>query len=151
MRTLTTTFLFSLLTFAGACASTSSGKCTNCDKAQAAVTGVAQSNPDCVRLTLHCGMGEGMHCCASTDTARIGTPSHPEDLQAVQTGEIVVLEENGGFDVTVPINNKDGKPTAACGVTVKPGIARDQAMAKAKGIAVAVEVALGGACDCCCK
>lgn len=151
MRTLLTSFLFASLTLAAGCASTS-GKCADCDKAQSVVASVAAANPEVTRLTLHCGMGDGMHTCASTDGARVGKPSDPEDVQAVTTDQVVVLDEAGALDVTVPISHKDGKPMAACGVTLKNGgMSRDQAVAKAKQIAMAVETGLGGACECCCK
>ena len=151
MRRLSTTFLFTLLSFAGACASTS-GKCADCEKAQSVVTNVAGQYPDCVRLTVHCTMEGEMKTCASTDAARVGKAADPEDKKAVEIGDVVVLDENGAIDVTVPINRKDGKATAACGVTLKgAGMSREQAITKAKSIAMAVEAGLGGACACCCK
>ncbi len=139
--------------FATSCASTSpSACCASCEKAQAVVASVAKQNPDCTRLTLHCSMQGGAKGCASTDAARIGKPSDKEDLEAMQTGKTIVLEEAGALDVTVPINNKDGKFQSACGVTLKPaGMTREQLTAKATKIAKAVEVGLGGACDCTCK
>lgn len=155
MRTLLTSFsLFLTILFAGACKST--GCCDACAKAQEVVASVAGQNPDVTRLTVHCsGTGGGMKACASTSADKLGKPSDPEDVKAVQSGETVVLDEAGALDVTVPIVAKDGKWTAACGVTLKPaaGMSRDQAVAKAKGIAKAVEAGLGDCCagGCCCS
>lgn len=138
------------LAFATSCASTSRS-CANCEKAQSVVVSVQKLHPNCTRLSIHCPMGSGMAACASTDAARIGKASDPEDARAVQTAQVIVMDENGAFDVTVPINQKEGKPTAACGVTLKgAGMGREQAVAEATAIATAVEAGLGGCCDCCC-
>ncbi len=148
--------LFLSLAFVG-CQSTGSGKCANCDKAQSVVASVQKQHMECSRLTLHCSMGGTMKACASTAADKVGKASDPEDQKAVQTNQPVVLEENGGFDVTVPIVMKDGKPTVACGVTLKgAGMTKDQAVTKATAIAKAVESGLGGSCECsaggsCCK
>lgn len=152
MRSLTKPFLFSLLAVLGGCASTSKGRCANCDRAQGVVTSVAEKHPEVVRLSLHCGMGEEMKYCASTDTSRIGRASDPEDRRALQSVEPIVLDENGNIDVTLPVNKKDGKPQAVLGVTVKgSGTTRDQALQKSKAIAKEVEAGLGGDCSCCCE
>ena len=151
MRTLGS-FLVVLLApaFSAACASTSS--CSDCKEAQTVVESVQKQNPDCSRLTVHCADGGSAKVCASTDAARIGKPSDPEDLQAMQTGKPVVLDEAGALDVTVPIRQKDGKFQSACGVTLKSaGMTRDQLVAKANTIAKAVEDGLKSCCANCCK
>jgi hypothetical protein len=116
---------------------------------QAVVETTAKANPDVTRLTIHCtpAGGSGPVACASTSPDKKGKPSDPEDLKAMQTGETVVLDEAGAVDVTVPIMQKDGKFTGACGVTIKAaGMSREQAVAKATAIAKEVEKCLG---DCC--
>lgn len=150
MRILGSSFLLFVSLFAASCKSTQC--CTNCDKAQSVVASVAQQNPDCTRLTVHCAMDGGAKCCASTAAERVGKASDKEDLEAIQTGKTVVLDEAGALDVTVPINQKDGKFQSACGVTLKTaGMTRDQLVAKATTIAKAVETGIGGDCACCCK
>lgn len=146
-----TAAVLSALLFAPACAVTGPAKCDDCAKAQSVVESVAKQHPDCVRLTVHCTMEGGTKACASTVADKIGKASDKEDLDAMRTGETIVLDEAGAIDVTVPINGKDGKYASACGVTMKAGTPRDQALAKATTIAKAVEAGLGGACACCCK
>lgn len=152
MRTLVASLALFAALFAAACQSTPSC-CASCSKVQSVVESVAQQNPDCTRLSVHCASAGGAaKFCASTDAARIGKPSDPEDLKAMQTGQPVVLDEAGAVDVTVPIQAKDGKFHAACGVTLKgAGMTKEQALARATTIAKAVEAGLGGACECCCK
>lgn len=151
MRSMLTVFvLFLSLAFVG-CKSTAGGKCANCEKAQSVVSSVQKQHTECTRLTIHCSMGGAMKACASTAADKVGKASDPEDLKAVQTNQVVVIEQGGEIDVTVPINAKDGKATAACGVTMKgAGMTKDQAVAKANAIAKAVESGLGGSCECCC-
>ena len=126
---------------------------TTAEASQDAVLAIAKANPDCVRLTLHCRheAGGDATVCASTDAARVGTPSDPEDLRAMDTGETVVLDEGENLDVTVPLTNgAAGACTTVCGVTLRPGDrTREQTVAQAKAIAAAVEKQLGGACSCC--
>lgn len=133
-----------------ACASTR--VCTSCADAQALVESVARQNPECTRLTLHCAMAGGTKCCASTLAAKVGQPSDREDLEAIQTGRPVVLDETGALDVTVPIREQEGRFHAACGVTLKSaGMTREQAVTKATAIAAAVDKGLQGCGDCCCQ
>lgn len=136
------------------CASTSMDVTTT---PQMVVEAVGKENPDCVRLTVHCKKGDAAAAiCASTDAARIGQPSQAEDLKVLAGSAMEVLEENGGFDVTLPIDCKMADCTSVCGVTMKAGITKEAAIEKAKAIAKAVEARLGacGAGKCasgCCE
>lgn len=123
--------------------------CHSCGKApRDAVAAIAAANPDCVRLTLHCRGADGnATVCASTDAARVGTASDPEDLRAMTTNETVVLEEGDNLDVTVPLLHTDGACTTVCGVTLRPGgKSRAECIAKAEAIAADVAAQLGGCC-----
>jgi intracellular sulfur oxidation DsrE/DsrF family protein len=131
---------------------------TCCDNAspQAVVDATAAANPGCKRLTLHCVQADGSaKVCASTDTKRVGTASDPEDVSAMASGEAIILEVGGAIDVTVPILQTDGKWTTVCGVTMERNdMDRDQVIASAKTIAMAVKNALGDCCangSCCSK
>ncbi|MBL8753135.1 MAG: hypothetical protein JNK15_07520 [Planctomycetes bacterium] len=129
---------------AAGCKSTSMDVTTS---PQAVVEAVAKENPDCTRLTVHCKKGDAAAAiCASTDKARIGQASHAEDLKVLGGSAMEVLEENGGFDVTLPITCKVENCKCAVGVTMKAGIAKEAAIAKAQAIAKAVESRLG-ACE----
>jgi hypothetical protein len=129
----------------------SAARCEACASAQTVVESIAKQNPDCTRLTLHCMGTDGATACASTSAAKLGKPSDPEDLQAMQSGQTVVLEEAGALDVTIPIRAEDGKYMSACGVTLKTGsMAREQLIAKATTIAKEVEAGVAGCGNCCC-
>jgi hypothetical protein len=117
--------------------------------AQEVVDQVASRHPDVKRLTLHAvPMGEdGCTQIASTMAARRGKPSDPEDLAALESGEETVLDEEGAVDVTVPIREVDGKPTAVAGVTITmaEGADRDALVSQARAVAKELEVAIQAA------
>jgi hypothetical protein len=128
-----------------ACTSTPKAPCAD---TQRAVESVAVLYPDCVRLTVHSippGGGQQV-IVASTLPEKLGLASGPEDLEAMRSGKTIVLDEPGALDVTVPIGQKDGAWTAACGVTMRGNHAsqfdRDMLRARARQIAKAVEAAM---------
>ena len=86
---------------------------------------------------------------ASTMKERRGKPSDPEDLQAMKSGQEVVLDESGAIDVTVPILKKSGKATAVAGVTLRAeeGADRGALVQKARGIAQELAAAVHAAGD----
>src|SRR5688572_32797192 len=94
------TVLCSCLLAAG-CRTTPAAPCV---KTQAIVESVAKQHPDCTRLTVHCvpPTGGDTVAVASTLASKLGQPSDKEDLEAMKTGQPVVLEEPGALDVTVP-------------------------------------------------
>lgn len=149
MRILSLSLLLPLFALAG-CASTCCD--SGCDP-QAVVEKVARQNPDVVRLTVHCIKDGKATACASTSAAKKGQPSDQEDIQAMRTGETIVLDEGSNLDITVPIQKRDGAYHAACGVTMPAqGLTRPAAIEKATAIAKAVEAGLGDCCgDCKCK
>ena len=117
--------------------------------AQKTLEGVAGAHAGLQRLTLHAVPAgkDGSVQIASTMASRRGKPSDPEDLKAFETGEEIVLDEDGAVDVTVPILVKDGKPGAVAGVTValEEGADRDAAIAEARTIAKELEKAIQAA------
>jgi hypothetical protein len=133
-----------LALFAAGCAS--GPKKPACPMTQAAVESVAKQYPECVRLTVHSlppSGGTECNAIASTDANKLGMHSDPEDLKAMKTGEMVLLEEPGALDYTYPIMQKDGTWMAACGVTLKSDAGnRTQLQARAQVIAKDVEAAL---------
>lgn len=110
-------------------------------QAQSLVESIALNNSDVVRLTVHAvPAGATVYkAVASTSSRKLGKPSDPEDLKALQTGDVQVLTEKDAIDVTVPILMKNGKPSATAGVTVKESLGRDAAVALARKIAGEVE------------
>jgi len=148
---LTSAFAILAITLSG-CQST----CCDGASPQDIVDATRAANAGCKRLTLHCVQADSSaKVCASTDSARIGTDSDPEDLRAMQSGEVVVIEEGTAIDVTVPILQTDGKWTTVCGVTMERGsMNREQTIQKAKAVAMAVKTGLGDCCpdgSCCSK
>ena len=125
------------LVFFGSCAAPKAPDPT----AQSLVESVAANNKDVVRLTVHAiPAGEKDYkAVASTLASKLGQPSDAEDLKAINTGEVVVLEESAGLDVTVPIRMQGGRHTAAAGVTIKSGVAREAAITQAKAIAAEID------------
>ena len=119
--------------------------------AQDIVESVAAGHPDLVRLTLHAVPTGKTECTqiASTMKERRGKPSDPEDLQAMKSGQEVVLDESGAIDVTVPILKKSGKATAVAGVTLRAeeGADRGALVQKARVIAQELAAAVHAAGD----
>jgi hypothetical protein len=111
--------------------------------AQDIVDDVAGRYPDVVRLTLHAVPANGTQCLqlASTVPARRGLPSDPEDLTALSSGKIVVLEEPEAVDVTVPILADGGSPTAVAGVTLRARTGSDRAALQKRAQAIADDLA----------
>lgn len=107
-----------LVLFAAACQSTPSAPCAD---TQAIVEAVAKDYPAVTRLTVHTTPPNGSEsiAIASTLAEKLGKPSDPEDLKAIKKGMTVVIENTNELDVTVPICQKEGKFTAAAGVTFK--------------------------------
>jgi len=110
---------------------------------QAIVEAVAKDHPEVVRLTVHMvPPGGGVSCVvASTLAEKLGKVSDPEDLEAMATGKVVVLEEVGAVDVTVPVMKKGARWESSVGVTLKPNaqLGRAQYVELAKAIARVVE------------
>ncbi len=109
---------------------------------QAVVDETAKKNPDIVRLTVHnTSDGKNVMAVASTLPAKIGKASDKEDVQAIESGKTVVLDEPNALDVTVPVLQKDGKYTAAIGVTLKATADSNKETLKAKALEIANAVA----------
>ena len=109
--------------------------------AQTLVETLASQHENLARLTVHAipSGGKEFQAVASTLASKLGKSSDPEDLKAIKTGELVVLDEDGSFDVTVPIGMKNGSHTAAAGVTMKAGMDRNAAIVAAKAIAAEID------------
>lgn len=136
LRAVSTVFLSLLL------AACQSGPKAPCAETQAIVESTARANPDIARLTVHRVPqgGSALIAVASTADDKRGKPSDPEDQQAIQTGQVIVLEEEGALDVTVPVLLQDGRYTAAVGVTWRAGTpgGREELTAQARSIAAEI-------------
>lgn len=129
-----------LVLFTSACQSTPTAPCAD---TQAIVEAVAKEYPAVTRLTVHTTPPNGGEsiAIASTLPEKLGKPSDPEDLKAIKKGETVVIENTNELDVTVPICQKEGKFTAAAGVTFKTerGTDKKQLTELAQAIAKVLE------------
>ncbi len=118
-------------------------------EAQAIVDRIVAANSDLVRLTIHAvptGQAES-RIIASNLPEKIGRPSDPEDIDAMKTGETVVLREGEDLDVTAPVRDEEGRPIAATGITLKvpEDATEDQVVAAAKQIAAELTEAVRNA------
>jgi len=111
-------------------------------KAQELVDSTCSKHPDLVRLTIHAAPTgeETSRIIACNIKEKIGKPSDPEDLEAMKTGETVVLREGDNLDVTTPIWNKAGKPVAATGITLRFGKEETESDVVKKATAIAKEL-----------
>lgn len=128
-----------VLLFAG-CGSTANAPSP---EVQTIVEATAKKYPDVMRLTVHRvpAGGSDYVAVASTAADKLGRKSDPEDLRAMESGEIVVLDENGATDVTVPVLEQGGKYTAAVGVTWKPGTKAEAGSLENRSREIAYEIA----------
>ncbi|MBW2570686.1 MAG: hypothetical protein JRE47_15320 [Deltaproteobacteria bacterium] len=111
-------------------------------KAQELVGNMVSKYPDLVRLTIHAvPAGEdASRIIACNIKDKIGKLSDPEDLEAMKTGETIVLREGDNLDVTAPIWNKAGKPIAATGITLRLGKDETESDVVKKATAIAKEL-----------
>lgn len=75
--------------------------------AQDIVDRVAGQHAEIARLSIAVPPGaSGARIVASTVSGRIGEPSDPEDVRAMETGEETVLHEGKNLDYTVPVRDR---------------------------------------------
>ncbi|MCB9883007.1 MAG: hypothetical protein H6834_14570 [Planctomycetes bacterium] len=132
-----------------ACESTPEGN-TRYAAAQSIVDGVAIKH-DLVRLSIH-AVPQGASAAvfvASTDMARVGNTSDPEDVTALENGATTVLREGDNHDVTVAIKDGMGQIIAATGITMSlpAGTTDDEAKATAEAIAMELQDAINASPD----
>lgn len=112
---------------------------------QSVVEDIARENANITRLSVHAKPdgADQLHAIASTSADKRGALSDPEDVRAIQSGEVVVIDEGPGIDVTVPILRSNGSYLAAAGVTLSDAAGdRDAAIATARSIAGRLEAAM---------
>ncbi|HLU38371.1 MAG TPA: hypothetical protein VK081_03240 [Planctomycetota bacterium] len=127
-----------------ACETTATGS----SGAQQLVEQVAANHPDVARLTLHARPAGStqLMAVASTSSAKRNRPSDPEDVQALERGEEVVLQEGDHVDVTLPMTDVDGSRSWVAGVTLRPeGRSREEVVARARAIAAELDEAVRAA------
>jgi len=131
-----------LLQLATACAGT---QAATDRKLQQMVFDLQRTNPGIVRLSVHRYDPDlGGVIVASTVKAKVGLPSHSEDLRAMATLQPVVIEDGTDLDVTVPILVRDGRAQACVGVVMATGrrTVRATLITQAEAIAHEIEHAI---------
>jgi len=90
--------------------------------AQKLVDELVARHPELIRVGLHVTPPKTSEnpIIASNVSEKIGQRSHPEDLQAMQSGKPIVLKEGENFDVTLPLHDAAGEIIGAIGLTFKP-------------------------------
>ena len=118
-------------------------------EAQSIVESLAAKHSPVVRLTIHAvPTGERTsRIIASNVKEKIGKPSAHEDMEVMRTGRIVILKEGDNLDVTAPVPDKNGKPIAAAGITLRIAAGETEAeqIEKAKAIAKELGIAIQNA------
>jgi hypothetical protein len=110
--------------------------------AQQLVDGLAAKHPELVRIGMHVTPPNKPDniIVACNQSERIGRKSDPEDLEAMKTGQPVVLKEGENFDVTLPLHDASGKTIGAIGLTFKPRASEHDADAARRARAIAREI-----------
>ena len=90
-------------------------------KLQAAIDEAKSSAPNVQVISIHAKQSDGKTTkIASTKAAGIGSPSDPEDIEAIANNKVVVIEDKDLVDVTVPMSIGGGKPLAVAGIKIVP-------------------------------
>jgi hypothetical protein len=110
--------------------------------AQRLVDDLAGKHADLVRIALHLRPPSGSEniIVACNIAARVGRKSDPEDLTAMQTGQRIVLKEQGNFDVTLPLHTASGRLIGAIGLTFKPQGNEQESSAAERARKMAAEI-----------
>jgi hypothetical protein len=106
--------------------------------AQAIVDRAAGQHAEIARLSIHAiPPGESSpRIVASTVAGRLGEPSDPEDVRALDGGEEIVLQEGKNLDYTMPVRDQAGRTLAVIGITISGTTGgKDAMLARAKELA----------------
>lgn len=114
--------------------------------AQKLVDDLVASHPELVRIGLHVTPPNDSQnlIIASNVLAKIGRRSDPEDLEAMRSGQPVLLKEGENLDVTLPLHDAGGKLIGAVGLTLKPKLGEKEAetIRRARDLAGELEKAI---------
>jgi hypothetical protein len=104
-------------------------------------TAAKHSELDGLELNATAPNGTGCSTIASTEAKDLGERCDKEDYSAMRTNKPSVEKEKGGFDVTLPLHDADGKVIGVVGMDFKPqpGQVAAGAVAQGKQIAAGIE------------
>jgi hypothetical protein len=133
---------FSPVLLLAAVACHSAPKPAPCPDTQTIVLAVYREHPELHRLTVHQAMPGTTEpiVVACTWSEKLGKTSDPEDLDAMRRGKVVVIENLGELDVTVPIQASGARYAAAAGITFKTGEGADKQTLLALAHAIAKDI-----------
>ncbi len=91
-------------------------------KVQERIDRLSRNDPRIARLSFITFAADGiLRHVASTMAARVGKAAHPEDFEAMDSGKIVILEEQfegrDCLDITYPVRDSDGQNLGIIGYT----------------------------------
>ena len=132
-------FVLVLLSFLPAFSQTQRSSNTRDILAQKLVEATHAQHPEVNELGI--AMVTSQSSIASTDESDVGEKCEPEDLQPMHTGKAVVGKENGGFDVSLPLQDSSGNLIGTLGIEFKsaPGQTKASAMQQAEKIAADIK------------
>lgn len=110
-------------------------------KIQNFVDNLKKSTPVIEEIAVYATLADGNTMrIVSTTPNMAGKPADPEDIDAIIENQVIVIEESGVVDVTVPMANAKGQPAAVAGIKIalKDGMTKDSA--KEKAVTVAKEI-----------
>ena len=134
-------FVLVLLSFLPAFSQTQRSSNTRDILAQKLVEATHAQHPEVNELGIAMVTSQGCRSIASTDKSDVGEKCEPEDLQPMHTGKAVVGKENGGFDVSLPLQDSSGNLIGTLGIEFKsaPGQTKASAMQQAEKIAADIK------------
>ncbi len=105
--------------------------------AQKLVEATHAQHPEVNELGIAMVTSHGCRSIASTDKSDVGEKCEPEDLKPMHTGKAVVGKENGGYDVSLPLQDSSGNLIGTLGIEFKsaPGQTKASPMQQAEKIA----------------
>jgi hypothetical protein len=110
--------------------------------AQTLVEQVLRGHSEIESLEIAADSPTGCKTIAATDPKEIGERCDDDESQPLKTGEPFVEQEGDGFDLTLPLHDRDKKIIAVVGVDFKAasGLTRDSVLKKARQIAAEIEL-----------
>jgi hypothetical protein len=114
------------------------------DKIQSSI--VKMLKPPTYEISIHAMLETGeTRRIASTTIRKKGTPSEPEDVEAILLDKVIFIHEGDIYDITTPLHNEKGEPFAVTGIKVKlheENVSKDTAKEIARNLSKKIEAKL---------
>ena len=110
-------------------------------KIQTFVDDLKKKSPVVKEICVYAALSSGSTMrIVSTVPSKIGKPADPEDIDAITENKVIAIDEGGVLDVTVPMVNAKGQPSAVAGIRIFLKDGMTQASAKEKAISMAKDI-----------